>query len=522
MTAEMRDPAARIDLAHVAEFTIGALAVRPATREVTRDGQTEVLEPRVMQVLVALARAGGGVVSRDDLTRSCWEGRIVGEDAINRVISRLRRVGETIGQDSFRVETVTKVGYRLVVSGATIDDAAGGAAAPFASTGKPSRRSLVGAAAAVGATALAGGLVWRMTRRDDASPSRVTPLLLQAELALQQDSADGNAQAIGLYRRVVELEPGSSDGWGGLALAYANASQQSPPDALASMRDRARAASNRARAIDPDNAYAQIALAVLMPRRGNWLPYERTLRHALREHSDSPRILAALSQCLADVGRFAEAATMLVKSVALGNPSPVTLYERTLALWAANRLEEADRSSDEMFMLYPRHVGVWFIRLYLLMFTGRIDQAIAMAMARAGRPPGIPDYDFDIVLAAAYALRSKARADIDTAMRVNIQAAHNGAGYADNALLFACALGRLDDAFMLADAVFFSRGFDPGNLFFSEQQGAYLAPGDRLTSTLFQPVTAVMRADPRFELLVGEIGLKKYWDESGSTPDYKA
>jgi hypothetical protein len=107
-------------------------------------------------------------------------------------------------------------------------------------------------------------------------------------------------------------------------------------------------------------------------------------------------------------------------------------------------------------------------------------------------------------------------------MRVNIQAAHNGAGYADNALLFACALGRLDDAFMLADAVFFSRGFDPGNLFFSEQQGAYLAPGDRLTSTLFQPVTAVMRADPRFELLVGEIGLKKYWDESGSTPDYKA
>jgi hypothetical protein len=31
-----------------------------------------------------------------------------------------------------------------------------------------------------------------------------------------------------------------------------------------------------------------------------------------------------------------------------------------------------------------------------------------------------------------------------------------------------------------------------------------------------------MRADPRFELLVGEIGLKKYWDESGSTPDYKA
>ena len=44
-----------------------------------------------MQVLVALAAADGAIVGRDDLTRRCWEGRVVGEDAINRVISRLRR-----------------------------------------------------------------------------------------------------------------------------------------------------------------------------------------------------------------------------------------------------------------------------------------------------------------------------------------------------------------------------------------------------------------------------------------------
>ena len=99
----------RIELAHAADFTLGSLSVRPPTREVESDGTVELLEPRVMQVLVALARADGAILSRDDLIRQCWEGRIVGEDAINRVLSRLRRTAEGIGQGCFRIETITKV-----------------------------------------------------------------------------------------------------------------------------------------------------------------------------------------------------------------------------------------------------------------------------------------------------------------------------------------------------------------------------------------------------------------------------
>ncbi|WP_368855478.1 winged helix-turn-helix domain-containing protein, partial [Klebsiella pneumoniae] len=64
----------RIDLAHEAEFRLGALEVRPALRQLVRDdGVEEILEPRVMQVLVALAGASGAILSRDDLTRTCWE-----------------------------------------------------------------------------------------------------------------------------------------------------------------------------------------------------------------------------------------------------------------------------------------------------------------------------------------------------------------------------------------------------------------------------------------------------------------
>ena len=102
-----------IALAREASFRLGVLDVRPATLEVAAGDRRETLEPRVMQVLVALARQAGDVVSRDDLIASCWGGLVVGEDAIQRCISRLRRLASALG-GGFELETVPRVGYRLV------------------------------------------------------------------------------------------------------------------------------------------------------------------------------------------------------------------------------------------------------------------------------------------------------------------------------------------------------------------------------------------------------------------------
>ena len=106
----------QIDLAHAAPFRLGGLVVEPALRQVVdaRCGRAETVEPRVMQVLVVLAMANGGIVSRDDLVNQCWEGRIVGNDSINRVITRLRRLTEAADGNHGRLETISKVGYRLI------------------------------------------------------------------------------------------------------------------------------------------------------------------------------------------------------------------------------------------------------------------------------------------------------------------------------------------------------------------------------------------------------------------------
>lgn len=136
-----------VSLAQEPRFAIGGLTVSPSTREVIQGNRREVIEPRVMQVLVALSRAKGEVVSRDDLVDLCWEGRIVGDDAINRSISKARRIGETSG--AFAVETIARVGYRLLPQGATPDPSA-----------RPkSARPKIGPARAAKLAALAIGVV---------------------------------------------------------------------------------------------------------------------------------------------------------------------------------------------------------------------------------------------------------------------------------------------------------------------------------------------------------------------------
>jgi len=107
---------ARVDLAYEAAFFLAGLSVDPAQRTVIGpDGLSERVEPRVMQVLVALVRANGKPLSRDDLAESCWGGLNVGDDAISRVVVRVRRLGEGMANGRFTVETLPRVGYRLLV-----------------------------------------------------------------------------------------------------------------------------------------------------------------------------------------------------------------------------------------------------------------------------------------------------------------------------------------------------------------------------------------------------------------------
>ena len=58
----------RIHLGRAPVLRLGALLIEPSLRRVAHDdGREEIVEPRVMQVLVALAQSGGAILTRDDL-----------------------------------------------------------------------------------------------------------------------------------------------------------------------------------------------------------------------------------------------------------------------------------------------------------------------------------------------------------------------------------------------------------------------------------------------------------------------
>src|SRR3954451_25080909 len=102
-----------IQLNREPQFNLGEIEVRPAIRQIVRNGLSETLEPRIMQVLVAFGQANGDILSLDELIDRCWGGRIVGDNAIHRAISKVRDLGLNFGGGTFTIETITKVGYRM-------------------------------------------------------------------------------------------------------------------------------------------------------------------------------------------------------------------------------------------------------------------------------------------------------------------------------------------------------------------------------------------------------------------------
>jgi DNA-binding winged helix-turn-helix (wHTH) protein len=146
-----------IDLAREPAFDLGSLRVRPANCEVERNGAPEILQRRVMQVLVVLARARGSVVSQDDLVTRCWRGLSVSDDAIFRCISKLRKLAAGYSDAPFAIETIPGVGYRLTSSGPIEDDPAAEAAARLADR---FRFRALAAAAALIILAAAVAAIW--------------------------------------------------------------------------------------------------------------------------------------------------------------------------------------------------------------------------------------------------------------------------------------------------------------------------------------------------------------------------
>ena len=468
-----------------------------------------------MQLLVALHRAGGSVVSKDDLIELCWGGRIVGEDAINRVVSRLRHALSSVAGDALRIETITKVGYRLK----SIGKGSQRTPSVTAPKGMDRRSLLLTGAAAAGAAALLGGLAWQRSRTDPLS-LEAKALIARGRASMNENTVEQLTNATAQFRQATTLAPDSAEAWGALALAYQVQSQFSPQVQSTQYEARARDAVRRALLLDPDTGDAVAAQVWAVRVHRNWLVFERNCRQALSRFPNHPMILQALANVLMQVGRNREALSHIEQALH-GPKMPLLYIYKAGLLEDVGRIEESDRTFEEAFKIWPRHYAVWFTRLYHLAIYGRAAEALAM-LDGPGRPVGVPEWNFAITRLQVVAMQTRRPSDIAAALKALVDSAHKGVGFAENAIIYAAIVESVDIAFEVADAYFFNRGFIIGERRFSDEQGIYTAMSRRHTNMLFSARTAPLRRDPRFNSLVQRLGLEDYWARSRLKPDYRA
>lgn len=95
-------------------FYIEAWRIEPRLNRIVGIDGTKQIEPKIMQVLVYLAEHEGEVVRRDHTLDTVWAETVVGDEVLSRCISELRKVFKDTPRQPRVIETIPRVGYRLI------------------------------------------------------------------------------------------------------------------------------------------------------------------------------------------------------------------------------------------------------------------------------------------------------------------------------------------------------------------------------------------------------------------------
>jgi len=103
-----------LETAREDDFFVGEWLVQPSLNRMRGNSGEIGIEPRAMSLLVVLKRHAGEVVTRRQLHDSVWRDAMVSDETVNRTVFDLRRVLGDEVQNPTYIETIRKVGYRLI------------------------------------------------------------------------------------------------------------------------------------------------------------------------------------------------------------------------------------------------------------------------------------------------------------------------------------------------------------------------------------------------------------------------
>ena len=162
---------------------IGDWTIEPALDSISRNGETQKLEPRTMRLLMCLVESAGSVVSIDHLLSEVWSGVVVGSASVYQAVSQLRKIlGDTDPEPTY-IATIPRKGYRLIAAVRPI--AAPQSASPDApnsSTPSPiethSSRRLYLIGACVVALTVVASIAWSWLRKPPSTDVTVSSIVV--------------------------------------------------------------------------------------------------------------------------------------------------------------------------------------------------------------------------------------------------------------------------------------------------------------------------------------------------------
>lgn len=93
-------------------FSSAEVKVNFSQNSITRSGETYVLQPKVLELLVLLCSAQGETLSKQQLADALWPDTVVGPDSLANTMARLRKALNDDAKSPKFIQTVQRKGYR--------------------------------------------------------------------------------------------------------------------------------------------------------------------------------------------------------------------------------------------------------------------------------------------------------------------------------------------------------------------------------------------------------------------------
>ena len=322
------------------KVSLGPYTVELDARRILRGDNEIRLHWRSLEVLRALVEANGNTVSRDRLIDLLWSGAVVEESNLHKYVSILKKALSEGDSGREYVETVPRIGYRLLMpTRAVADPSVPAEPAPVAAPTQSVRRFAMPALvilALVGLLAVAGfRRVNDHARFDEAGEAYRSGMAL-----LRQRTYLEMRRGTGELRKAVELRPGFARAWAGLAEAAVVGGNRNPGAAMEF--------AGRAVRLDPECGECQATLGFAQfVMQWKWREAGANLRRGLALKPEDPQIQYWYAQREIIVGNSARALEVIDNGLRR-NPQALNLYNlKAAALYFARDYTGAVEAADK-------------------------------------------------------------------------------------------------------------------------------------------------------------------------------